>query len=165
MVELVQDANTVEPMGVFTPVPLDDYEAMIVASEKKDTKSGTGSYLNLTIEIIGDNEFKGRKIFDTLNLVNPNPQTVEIAQRRLSSIQRCVGVIHLRDSNELHNIPLVISVGIKPADGQYAAKNIIRGFSRIDGKELKDVVDEKPIAKVTTPAASGKPLKPWQKKA
>jgi len=164
MVELVQNAAEIEPMGAYTPIPIDDYLSMIVASEKKDTKSGTGSYLNLTFEII-DGEYKGRRVFDTLNLVNSNTQTVEIAQRRLSAIQRCVGVIHLRDSNELHNIPLVISVGIKPADGQYAAKNIIRGFSRVDGKELKDVVEEKPVAKVAAPAAgaSSKVKKPWQK--
>jgi len=30
-----------------------------------------------------DGQHKGRKIFDQLNLVNPNPTTVEIAQRTL----------------------------------------------------------------------------------
>ena len=69
MVELVQNAAEIEPMGKFSPVPIDDYLSMIVASEQKDTKSGNGGkYLNLTFEII-DGEFKGRKIFDTLNLV------------------------------------------------------------------------------------------------
>ena len=167
MVQLEQDASSVEPMGKFTPVPVDDYLAIITASEQKDTKSGNGGkYLNLTFEIV-EGEYKGRKIFDTLNLVNPSEKTVDIARQRLSSIQRCVGVIHLRDSNELHNIPLVISVGIKAADGQYDAKNVIKGFSRTDGKELKDVVADVPTTKVASsgaPAtAAGKNLKPWQK--
>jgi hypothetical protein len=56
----------------------------------------------------------------------------------------------------------VVSVGIKAADGQYEAKNVIKGFSRVDGKELKDVVDSTPTVKAATPA-TGKPLKPWQK--
>lgn len=165
MVELVQNAENIEPMGTYTPIPIGEYMAMIVASEQKETKSGDGRYLNLTFEVLEPEEFKGRRVFDTLNLVNKNPQTVEIAQRRLSSIQRCVGVIHLRDSNELHNLPLVINVGIKPEDGQYAAKNIIKGFARTDGKDLKDVVAAaSPVAKQPTSSQSATPLKPWQKK-
>ena len=171
MTELNFDSNVIEPMGRFTPIPLDDYLVMITASEMKDTKPSPnkepGKYLNITFEVI-EGEFKGRRIFDTLNLVNANTQTVEIAQRRLSSICRSVGVLHPKDSAELHNLPLVVSVGIKAADGQYEAKNVIRGFSRTDGKELKDVVADAPAAKVAPVAAAaspaaGKNLKPWQK--
>ena len=166
MTELNFDSNVIEPMGRFAPIPLDDYLVMITASEMKDTKPSPnkepGKYLNITFEVI-EGEFKGRRIFDTLNLVNANTQTVEIAQRRLSSICRSVGVLHPKDSAELHNLPLVVSVGIKAADGQYEAKNVIKGFSRVDGKELKDVVDSTPTVKAATPA-TGKPLKPWQRK-
>jgi hypothetical protein len=99
-----------------------------------------------------------------LNLVNDDTTTVEIAQRTLSAICRCVGVLHPKDSAELHNKPLVISVGIRPASGEYEASNIVRSFSRVDGKELSDVVDSNsPPNTVATPSATSKPLKPWQK--
>ena len=169
MTDLDFDANVVEPTGKFGPVPIDDYYAIITASEMKDTKpkpnKNPGKYLQLVFEI-ADGEYKGRKIFSQLNLVNDNSTAVEIAQRALSAICRCVGVLHPKDSAELHNKPLIISVGIRPASGEYEASNVIKSYSRVDGKELGDIVDSTPAAaKTTTPAATGKPLKPWQKKA
>ena len=167
MTELNFDANVVEPTGKFEPIPIDDYLAIITASEMKDTKpkanKNPGKYLQLVFEI-ADGDYKGRKIFSQLNLVNDNTTTVEIAQRALSAICRCVGVLHPKDSAELHNKPLVISVGIRPASGEYEASNVIRSYSRTDGKELGDVVDSTPATKVSaSPATTGAKPKPWQK--
>jgi hypothetical protein len=160
MTELNFDANTVDPMGKFTPIPMDDYLAIITDSEMKDTKKGDGKYLLLTYEI-ADGEFKGRKIFETLNLVNSNQTAVEIAQRALSAVCRATGVLHPKDSAELHGKPLVISVGIRAGSNGFDEKNIIKGYSRVDGKELKDITDATPA--VASAAVGAKPKKPWQK--
>ena len=42
------------------------------------SQAGTGSYLNLTFEIL-DGNYKGRKVWSRLNLDNPNQQAVQIA--------------------------------------------------------------------------------------
>lgn len=160
MTELNFDANNVEPTGKFTPIPVDDYLAVITDSEMKDTKKGDGKYLLLTYEVV-EGDFAGRKIFETLNLVNSNQTAVEIAQRALSAVCRATGVLHPKDSSELHGKPLVISVGIRAGSNGFDEKNVIKGYSRVDGKELKDVTDA--TAPVKGAAAPTKPKKPWQK--
>ena len=161
MTELNFDANTVEPTGKFTPIPVDDYLAVITDSEMKDTKKGDGKYLLLTYEVM-DGEFKGRKIFETLNLVNSNQTAVEIAQRALSAVCRATGVLHPKDSSELHGKPLVISVGIRAGSNGFEDRNTIRGYSRVDGKELKDITDASEPVKGAAPIGGVK-KKPWQK--
>ena len=128
----------------------------------KDTKKGDGKYLLLTYEVI-EGDFKGRKIFETLNLVNSNQTAVEIAQRALSAVCRATGVLHPKDSSELHGKPLVISVGIRAGSNGFEDKNVIKGYSRVDGKELKDVTDANAPVKGAAAPAPAK-LKPWQKK-
>lgn len=161
MTELNFDSTVVEPTGKFTPIPVNDYLAIITDSEMKDTKKGDGKYLLLTYEVI-DGEFKGRKIFETLNLVNSNQTAVEIAQRALSAVCRATGVLHPKDSSELHGKPLVINVGIRAGSNGFEDKNVIRGYSRVDGKELKDVTDASEPVKGAAPVGGAK-KKPWQK--
>ena len=82
------DANTVEPSN-FDVFPAGKYLAQIVASEMRPTKDGRGQYLFLELDIL-EGPFAGRKLFDRLNLVNDNPDTVDIATRTLSSICRAI---------------------------------------------------------------------------
>ena len=103
------NANEVEPVSGFDPLPEGKYAAAITDSEKKPTKSGTGSYLQLTFTVI-EGEYKNRVIWARLNLENPNATATKIARAELSAICRAVGVMQPRDSVELHNIPLVITV-------------------------------------------------------
>jgi len=42
------NAHSVEPMADFEPIPAGKYVAVITDSEMKPTKSGNGSYLELT---------------------------------------------------------------------------------------------------------------------
>ena len=46
------NANQVEPTTEFETIPAGRYQAMIVESEMKPTKSGSGSYLQLTFQIV-----------------------------------------------------------------------------------------------------------------
>lgn len=125
MTELNFDATKVEPMNDFSPIPTGEYTAVITASDMKDTKSGSGKYLQLTYQIV-DGEYKNRLIFENINLINSNEVAVQIAQKTLSSICHAVGVLHPKDSNELHDRPLTIKVGIRPASGEYGEQNIIK---------------------------------------
>ena len=119
------NAEAIEPMNDFSPIPTGEYTAVITASDMKDTKSGSGKYLQLTYQIV-DGEYKNRLIFENINLINRNEVAVQIAQKTLSSICHAVGVLHPKDSNELHDKPLMIKVGIRPASGEYGEQNIIK---------------------------------------
>lgn len=120
------DANQVEPTS-FDLVPVGDYEAVIVASEMKNTQNGKGQYLSLEIQIL-NGKYQNRKVFDNLNLVNENDKTVQIAKGTLSAICRAVGILTPKDSSELHNKPMLIKVGIKKASGDYDAKNVVKAY-------------------------------------
>ena len=118
------DATSVEPTTAHELLPAGKYRAQIVESEMRVTKNGMGQFLWLMLDIL-EGEHKGRKIFDQLNLVNPNPTTVEIAQRTLSAICHATGKMHVSDSEELHLIPMTIQVKIRPPKNGYGESNAI----------------------------------------
>ncbi len=121
------NANEVEPNAPFEPLPAGKYLAAITDTEMKPTKKGDGAYLELTFEVL-DGPCKGRKIWDRLCINHPNPQTVQIARGSLSAICRAVGVLQPRDSVELHNIPLLITVKLKKREDTGELTNEIKGY-------------------------------------
>ena len=123
------NANEVAPAEALEAVPAGKYNAVIVESEVKPTKSGNGHFLELTLEII-DGEFKGRKVWARLNLDNPNQQAVQIARGELSAICHAVGVMQPKDSVELHNLPLEISVRCKKREDSDELTNEIKGYAK-----------------------------------
>ena len=106
------NANEVEPSVGFEPIPAGKYIAAITKTEMKPTKNGSGNFLEITFTIL-DGDFKNRQVWARLCLNHPNAQTVKIARGDLSAICRAVGVMTPRDSAELHNIPLQITVKCK----------------------------------------------------
>ncbi|MCL2640329.1 MAG: DUF669 domain-containing protein [Phycisphaerales bacterium] len=127
MANLNFNAHEVEPATEFEPLPAGKYLAAITESEMKPTKSGGGSYLELTFQIL-EGPHKGRSVWARLNLQNPSPTAVQIARGELSAICRAVGVMTLRDSVELHNLPLVISVKQKKREDNGEFTNEIKGY-------------------------------------
>ena len=156
MAALNFNAAAVEPQQSFDALPPGRYEAIISASEMKDTKAGTGQYLLLTFDVVGG-QYEGRKLWSRLNLVNPNATAVQIAERELSAICHCVGILVPEESEELHDALLVIDViqELNPMSGQQT--NRIKGYSQVSAPA--------PQAKPAAPAgfATGKvaPAAPW----
>jgi hypothetical protein len=107
------DSRNVAPnTGDRDPVPAGRYLAAIINSDMKPTKDGTGTFLELELEIL-EGEHKGRKVFDRLNLRNKNPQAEAIAQGTLSAICHAVNVMQVRDSAALHNKPMHVTVAVE----------------------------------------------------
>jgi hypothetical protein len=155
MAELNFDAEKIEPLGNFEPIPLGEYLVVISSSEIKETKEKKGKYLQFTYDVI-DGEYKNRKVFDRLNIVNESETSQEIAQRALSAICRAVGILHPKNSEELHDKPFMVKVGIRPAKGEYQASNIVKGYKKADGSPVSETTEEKIQSK-------GKNKKPWEK--
>ena len=149
------NANEVEPNAPFEVIPAGKYNAVIVESEMKATRAGTGRYLKLVFEIT-DGEYAGRKLFASINLENPNQDAVRIGRAELSAVCHAVNVLDLQDTVQLHNLPMVISVRVKKnQDGE--PTNEVRGY------EAPAVVrtPAAPPAAQPRPAASATP--PWAK--
>jgi hypothetical protein len=121
------DASQVEPSASFEPIPAGKYLAAITESEMKPTKNGSGSYLQLTFTIL-EGEYKNRVAWARLNLANPNATAVKIARSELSAICHAVGVMQPRDSLELHNVPLLITVKVKKREDTGELTNEIKGY-------------------------------------
>ena len=145
------DASQVEPSASFDPIPAGKYLAAITESEMKPTKNGSGNYLQMTFTVL-DGEYKNRVLWARLNLHNPNATAVKIARSELSALCRAVGVMQPRDSVELHNIPLLITVKVKKREDTGELTNEIKGY------EPKSVAAGQPQQ---APVASNTP--PWKR--
>jgi hypothetical protein len=140
------DANQVEPTTDFDPIPAGKYQAVITESEVKANKAGTGSYLQLTFQVI-DGEYKNRFLWARLTLDTPNATAVKIARAELSAICRAVGVMAPNDSIELHDLPLVISVKCSKRKDSGELSNEIKGYAKkeaANGKPLQATTDAPP---------------------
>jgi hypothetical protein len=126
MASISFDANNVAPAESFDVLPKGKYLCMAVASQIKPTAKGTGDYLEITFEVI-DGQGKGRKIWERLNIRNVNKKAEEISQRQLSALCRSVGVMNLQDTDQLHNIPVVLDIDIETRDG-YDPQNRVKGY-------------------------------------
>lgn len=129
------DANNVDPSVALDPIPAGKYIAVITETEMKPTKTVGGKYLQLTFQVL-DGEYKGRLVWARLNLENKNEMTVKIARGELSAICRAVGVMAPKDSVELHNVPIEISVGLKKRDDNGEFTNVIKGYAKKGGSAI-----------------------------
>lgn len=157
------DATQVEPATAYEVLPPGKYLAQIVNSEMRPTKDGMGQYLFLEIDIL-EGQYTGRKLFDRLNLSNPNPSAVEIAQRTLSSICRAVGRLQVNNSEQLHLVPFTADVKVRPPRGEYGESNSIRYLPRTQGPmSPTPAPTPSPVsAPSSMPAANGLP---WKRQA
>ena len=106
-------------------IPSGTYEAVVTDSETRATKSGTGMGINLTFEIISEGPAKGRKVFAWINYENANAKAQQIGREELASLCKAVGVVNLTDTAQLHNLPLMITVGVDRND---PTRNVIRAY-------------------------------------
>jgi hypothetical protein len=126
------DASTVAPQASSGPVPAGTYLAQCVDSDVQPLKSGNGTGLKLTFEII-DGQYKGRRIWENLNIQHSNEDTQRIAQSQLSALCHAVNVIKLQDTAALHHKPVTIKVVVREAKGEYQASNNIKGYESAGG--------------------------------
>ena len=129
MAQLNFDASKVDPSQPFEAIPSDKYLVEITKSELKPTKAGDGSYLEIEYTIL-DGDYRGRKVWDRLCLNHSTQKTVEIARANLSAVCHAVGIMKPRDSNELHHIPLTITVKTRRDESTGNIYNEIKGYSK-----------------------------------
>lgn len=159
------DASQVGDMQTFDALPEGQYVVIATASEMKPTKTGTGKYLQFTLEVL-DGPYKNRKLFARLNLVNSNQMAVDIAQRELGAICKAVGIIKPNDSAELHNRPMLVSVGVE-IDDKKRESNVIRKYEPVGAlngstRPVETPATAAPWGAPAAPAAAPAPAQaPW----
>ena len=131
MATLTFDANQVEPSSGKDPVPAGKYVVAITASEMKPTKNGAGQYLECEYQIL-DGEHKGRRLGSRHTLQHPSAQTVQIARGELSAVCRAIGVMQPKDSAELHNLPMTVTVKLKKREDNGEMTNEVAAWAKKD---------------------------------
>lgn len=162
MVALPNSFNTADVGDdEFEVVQPGEYEAMIIESEMKATKSGDGAYVQLKVQLKN-----GRILFERLNIQNKNEKAVEIAYRTLKKICEAVGKTSIKDTTELHNKKMLVVVEVEKGkpyekDGQMKDgrdQNTIKAYKSIQvGAEAGNAS----TAAASTPAAGNAP--PWKR--
>ena len=109
------DTNSVPPQEDFEPIPPGKYPVLIEAAEVKQTRAGNGHYLKLKLQVL-DGPYKGRIVFDNINIQNPNQQCQEIGLRTLAALGKAIGLNAIGDTAQLLNQCCIASVKVK--DGQ-----------------------------------------------
>jgi hypothetical protein len=147
------NAASVEPMQSrsFDPLPKGDYEMMIVKSDVKATQAGTGHYIELEMHVLGG-EHSGRRIWERLNIDNPNKTAQDISQAALAALCHAVNVPDMSETEQLHDIPFVAHIEI---DKKEPTRNRVMGYVSTSAPAPKAAPAAKPAA--AAPATK----KPW----
>jgi len=164
MAQLNYQADPSMPTNTYDVLPKGKYLCMAIASEMKKTKNMTGEYLQITFEVI-DGSGKGRKIFDRLNIRNQNKTAEKIAMESLNALCMATNVLHLTDSEQLHNIPLVLDVTIEDGRDGYEAQNRVKSYSAASGGVSAPAAAPAPMQPAVNAPAAGGGTPVWKKKA
>lgn len=155
------NAAEVPPEQRFGALPTGNYRSIITGSRWKTTKAGDGRYLEFEFSVEEPAEHANRKFWSRLNLENPNPTAVAIAEKQLSAICHAVGVLEVDDAEALHNRPLMVRVKLRPETDFYPESNDVQAYSPVSGSST---------SKAKAPLFSAKNARtpgtmPWDKDA
>jgi hypothetical protein len=150
------NAAAVEPQQPrqYGPLPAGEYEMMVVKSDVKPTKAGTGHYLELEMHVVSG-EHSGRRLWERLNIDNPNKQAEDIAKQALAGLCGALGITDMTQTEDLHDEVFTAFVEI---DRKEPDRNRIVGYA---GNALGPAPAAKPAAPAARPAAPAVNKKPW----
>ena len=126
--------NEYEPRKEIGAVPAGKYRCRIEETERKDTKNHDAQYLQIT-HVITEGEYKGRKIFDRLNLwvaqggqwVRRTDEAGNIAGQAMSELLAALGMATIRNHEELRGKSLVVKVKVRKNE-EYGDSNDVQNY-------------------------------------
>jgi len=167
------DATNVDTTDQFDVIDPGDYTVQVVQSEIRVTKAGTGQYIWLELDIL-DGQYQGRKLWDNVNIINPNPKAQQIGEKILAQICKACNLGGVTDSEQFHFKPMTAKVTVQPASGQYGPSNQVKSYKAVDGTAVarqdpqisaaapQSVGEAMPAAQAQ-PAAGGAAAMPWNR--
>lgn len=150
----------------FAPIPAGEYLMQVVESDLRDTKSGNGQQLVLTLEVM-DGPAASRRVWDRLNIRHTNADAQRIAQRSLADLCLAVGLPSIRNSEELHFKPFTGRLTIREdKSGQFGPQNAVRykargGVASNRPPASQGQSQQRPAS--TSQSSAGGANKPWKK--
>ena len=126
---------TAEPSRGFDQLPPGNYEAQVVESRVEDisNKSDKGRCLSLTWKVL-NGEHKDRQIWQRLSMwakdMNNVDQVISIAMSNFAAVREATGKKVVKDSEELHFIPCMITVGPQKNNPEYIEVKSVRALQQ-----------------------------------
>lgn len=155
MAEISFNAAEVPPQQEFDLLPAGKYLAQVIDSDMSMNSKGTGQVLKLTFEVL-EGEYANRRLWARLNITHENADAERIGRAQLSALCHAIGVTQLKDTVDLHDKPVVVTVKIrKDKTGQYPDSNDVSGFSSVSAASAAT------FAKPATPAKPAASTPPW----
>jgi len=120
------DPNEYETKGAFAAIPAGAYECMVQSVEMKQTKDKTGSYLKVTL-VVTDGDYKGRLLFDNLNVRNKSEQAQKIGREALNGLLAAAEIPGERDMSVLVQRTVTAKVTVEKSEA-YGEQNKVKGY-------------------------------------
>lgn len=132
------DLTNVEAAGSYEPLPAGNYLVVGRAGELKTTKSGTGKYVKVELEVI-EGAFKGRKLWAQFNVANENQQAVNIGLAQMKQFFLAAGCKpeHIKSLTEESFAGKVVTAIVTQETDAYGTKNVIKGYKSETGEAVK----------------------------
>jgi len=108
----------------FQPIPKGRYEVVVDRMEPKATKSG-GTMLSTAYQVV-DGKYKGRLIFENINIENKNNVAERIGRARLRDIGLACGITDVEDTDDLKHTPFDIEVDVEYSDYRKENENVVK---------------------------------------
>lgn len=143
----------------FELIPPGWYNAEMIDSEIRATKSGNGEYISLQFALL-DPPHVNRRVFVNLNLWNASAEAVRIANQQRLELLMALGKPNAQTTEELHGIPVMLKLGIREdKTGQYEPRNEVKGFKPVAGVTPRAAA----VAPRAQAPAAAAARKPWEK--
>lgn len=148
--------NQYEPLQDYQPVPPGDYLCTIRTAELKQTKAGTGMYVELQLVVVSPDEYRNRVVWDRINVANPSQQAVEIGKRKLSACAISAGLQVVQGTAQLLNQIVLAAVKVKEE------RNEVRTYKSRDGVTPQVQSQPTPVPQAPPQQATPQQAAPWQ---
>ena len=132
MAQINFNASAVDTSGQPTLLAEGWHPMRVKRVEVKQTKAGTGSYIQVLMEVMPPSAQAGAGHIERYNWANPNPAAVEIGHQQLAMLCEAVNKPFLADTDELVNLQFEAEVIQEAPQPGYGASNSIKRY-RITG--------------------------------
>lgn len=113
--------------NTFELLPEGEYTVICDSAEVKDTKSGTGAYINAKM-MVTSGPYEGRSLFTMFNIKNDAPKAAEIGLAQLKTFLKCAGQSGEKLESVSDLIGLTANAVVKHKTDSYGEKANISYF-------------------------------------
>jgi len=137
--------DSVEAQKDFDVLPPGKYPVQIETAVVKPTKAGNGHYAELVLVVL-DGPCKNRKLWDRINIDNPNPVCVKIGLSVMAAIGQSLKIPYLQDASQLQGGVLVAHVKVKNEQNEVRTYSSMEAYRAEQAKQpLQAAAAQQPV--------------------